>query len=61
MNPADLILGILIAVLLAGAVILAVRRHRKGSPCCGNCGACGLCKTDHEKTEHKKKSSDGGT
>ena len=40
-NPVDIILIVLIALLLAGAVILAVRR-KKTSPCCGNCEECML-------------------
>ena len=39
MNPVDIILIAVIAVVLTGAVILAVRR-KKTSPCCGNCAEC---------------------
>ena len=60
MNPVDLILALLIAAILAGAVILTVRRRRKGSSCCGDCGTRSLCKTDQERTEHKKNSPGGG-
>ena len=53
MNPADLIIGILVAFLLLGAVFLAVRRRRKGSSCCsGGCGACRLCEADGGKKKN---------
>lgn len=52
MNPADLIIGILVAVLLLGAVFLAVRRRRKGSCCSGGCGACRLCEANGSKKKN---------
>ncbi|MBR3340397.1 MAG: FeoB-associated Cys-rich membrane protein [Clostridiales bacterium] len=40
MNPADIILIAVIAIVLVLAVVLAVRR-KKTSPCCsGNCAEC---------------------
>ena len=39
MKPVDIILIAVIAVVLTGAVILAVRRKKTGS-CCGNCAEC---------------------
>lgn len=39
MRPVDIILIAVIACVLAGAVILAVRRRKTGT-CCGNCAEC---------------------
>lgn len=39
MRPVDIVLIVVIAAVLAGAVILAFRR-KKTSPCCGNCAEC---------------------
>lgn len=39
MRPVDYILLAVIAAVLVGAVVLAVRR-KKTSPCCGNCAEC---------------------
>jgi hypothetical protein len=39
MRPVDFILIAVIAAVLTGAVILAVR-PKKTSPCCGNCAEC---------------------
>lgn len=39
MNPVDIILIAVIVPVLAGAVILAIRR-KKTSSCCGNCEEC---------------------
>ena len=39
MRPIDFILIAVIAGALVGAVILAIK-HKKTSPCCGNCAEC---------------------
>lgn len=39
MRPVDIVLIIVLAAVLAGAVVLAVRR-KKTRPCCGNCAEC---------------------
>ena len=39
MRPVDYILLAVIAAVLVGEVVLAVRR-KKTSPCCGNCAEC---------------------
>ena len=39
-RPVDIILVAGIAIVIAGAVILAVRRKKKGSSCCGDCAKC---------------------
>ena len=39
MRPVDYILLAVIAAVLVGAVVLAVRR-KKTSSCCGNCAEC---------------------
>ena len=51
MRPVDIILIAVIAAVLTGAVILAIRR-KKTSPCCGNCAECmkkGGCGTASQK------------
>ena len=46
MRPVDFILIAVLAAVLAGAVILAVRRKKNGSSCCGDCAKCkGKCPT----------------
>lgn len=40
MNPADIILIAVLAVILTVAVIIAVRRRTRGSSCCGDCAKC---------------------
>lgn len=44
MKPVDFILIAVIAGILAGAVIVAVRRKKNGSSCCGDCCKCAGCK-----------------
>ena len=44
MRPVDFILIAVLAAVLAGAVILAVRRKKNGSSCCGDCTKCAGCK-----------------
>jgi len=46
MRPIDLILIAVLAVILTGAVILAVRRKTKGSSCCGDCSKCSRCRRE---------------
>ncbi len=44
MNPADLILIAVLAVILTVAVIITIRRKTRGSSCCGDCAKCkGKC------------------
>lgn len=44
MNPADLILIAILAVILTVAVIITIRRKTRGSSCCGDCAKCkGKC------------------
>ena len=44
MNPADIILIAVLAVILAVAVIITIRRKTRGSSCCGDCAKCkGKC------------------
>ena len=40
MKPVDIILIAVIAAAVAGAIILAVSRKKKGSFCCGDCAKC---------------------
>lgn len=40
MRPVDIILIAVIAAVLAGAVIIAVCRKKKGHSCCGDCAKC---------------------
>ena len=44
MRPVDFILIAVIAGILVGAVIVAVRRKKNGSSCCGDCAKCAGCK-----------------
>ena len=39
-RPVDIVLIAVIAADIAGAVILTVRRKKKGSSCCGDCAKC---------------------
>ena len=39
MRPIDIILIAVIGAVLVGAVLLAIK-HKKTSPCCGNCAEC---------------------
>ena len=44
MNPADIILIAILAVILSVAVIITIRRKTRGSSCCGDCAKCkGKC------------------
>jgi len=44
MNPADIILIAILAVILTVAVIITIRRKTRGSSCCGDCAKCkGKC------------------
>ncbi len=44
MNPADIILIAVLAVILTVAVIITIRRKPRGSACCGDCAKCkGKC------------------
>ena len=43
MNPVDIILIIGLAGILVLAVIIAVRRKKNGSSCCGDCSKCKGC------------------
>ena len=46
MNPADIILIAILAVILTVAVIITIRRKIRGSSCCGDCARCkGKCPT----------------
>ena len=46
MNPADIILIAILAVILTVAVITTIRRKTRGSSCCGDCAKCkGKCPT----------------
>ncbi|MBR6924501.1 MAG: FeoB-associated Cys-rich membrane protein [Oscillospiraceae bacterium] len=40
MRPVDIVLIAIIAAVIAGAVLLAVKRKKSGSSCCGNCEKC---------------------
>lgn len=40
MKPVDLIIIAVLALIMTGAVILAVRRKKNGSSCCGDCSKC---------------------
>ena len=49
MNVYDVIIVAVVAVILIGAVVLAVRRKKRGGCSCG-CSDCGLCdKNKYEK------------
>ena len=39
-RPVDFVLIAVIAAAVIGAIILAVRRKKNGSSCCGDCAKC---------------------
>ena len=39
-RPVDYVLIAVIAAAVIGAIILAVRRKKNGSSCCGDCAKC---------------------
>ncbi|MBO6303365.1 MAG: FeoB-associated Cys-rich membrane protein [Ruminiclostridium sp.] len=41
MNLVDIILIVLIAAAVAGALFVMIRDKKKGKGCCGNCSCCG--------------------
>jgi hypothetical protein len=44
MRPVDIVLILVLAAVIAGAVVLAVFRKKNGSACCGDCAKCkGRC------------------
>ena len=55
MNAVDIILTIVIAIALCGAVWLTVYRKKSGKGCCGNCSECGGCCAAGEKVKNGDK------
>jgi len=53
MNTADIIVAATIAAILALAVVLYIKKRKKGGCSC-DCGSCGLC------TERKKNGGERG-
>lgn len=44
MRPVDIVLILVLAAVIAGAIVLAVFRKKNGSSCCGDCAKCkGRC------------------
>ena len=57
MNPADLIVGLIVAALVVLALYLSRRRKKKGSSCCAaSCASCPACckPADPEQTPHPR-------
>lgn len=49
MNGWDILILAVILALIGLAVFLKIRKKKKGSSCCGDCGCCGGSCTDTKK------------
>lgn len=49
MNIWDIVIGAVLVLVIAGAIIATVKRKKKGGCCGGSCGECSCCK---EKNKH---------
>ncbi len=49
MNIWDFVIGAVLVLIIAGAIIATVKRKKKGGCCGGSCGECSCCK---EKNKH---------
>ena len=53
MNLVDIILIVLIAAAVTGALFVMIRDKKKGRGCCGNCSCCGGSRDCHKTDTHK--------
>ncbi|HAX83652.1 MAG TPA: hypothetical protein DCY15_03995 [Ruminococcaceae bacterium] len=51
MNIWDFVVGAVLVLIIAGAIIATVKRKKKGGCCGGSCGECSCC---NDKNKHKK-------
>lgn len=49
MNIWDFVIGAVLVLIIAGAIIATVKRKKNGGCCGGSCGECSCCK---EKNKH---------
>ncbi len=43
MNIWDFVIGAVLVLIIAGAIIATVKRKKKGGCCGGSCGECSCC------------------